>query len=410
VVSTALLTLGAAPAPEPPGLAATARQFQAIHPPEERDVPPEARSLMTAWKQQIRDLIGRELNGGPYQTATAERIADHLKAALAREGVPVSREPSPGTAGPYGWIGDLEVQRPAGHDRLLAVTVTQEISCGSDASLYLFRWEEKGWSLAFALESNGYEQVNGGLGSFQFGVSPPDKAGGFFLVAASINPWCSSSWQGIRYRAYRVGGDPLRLVPFFEEIAGIFEWDYDLTVEADRFRLTFRGNQSLDAGILIRDYVRAFRVTGTKAERIGPLAKEPQGFIDEWIGQPWEIAKRWTLHPERPAMKAWHDRLKERTRDLSTSFDSLETCGPSRSQATLDLDPDQKSPSLPRVLYFTVRSVGEDFRMERIDVSEEEECPLRSHSFVHHGAGSIRWPVRPGVSNARLRACQPCPG
>jgi hypothetical protein len=373
-VSAAVLTSSAVPESALSGLAATARQLQAIHPAEEWSVPPAARALMTAWKEQIRDFVGRELNAGPYRSVTAGRIRDHLKAALAQEGVPVSREPSPGTEGPYGWIGDLEVQRPAGHERLLAVTVTQDISCGNDASLYLFQWEEKGWRLAFALESNGYEQVNGGLGAFQFGVSPPDKRGDFFVVAASINPWCSSSWQAIRYRAYRLGGDPLSPVPFFDEAEGIHEWDYNLTVEADRFRLTFPGSQNLDTSILVRDYIRAYRVTGTRAERIGPLAKEPQGFIDEWIAQPWEIAKRWTLHPERPAMKAWHDRLKEKTRDLSTSFDSLEACSPNRSQATLGLDPDPKSPSLPRELYFTVRSVGDDFRMERIDVSGEAGC------------------------------------
>jgi hypothetical protein len=115
-------------------------------------------------------------------------------------------------------------------------------------------------------------------------------------------------------------------------------------------------------------------VTGTKAERIGPLAKEPRGFIDEWISQPWEIAERWAIHPERSALRAWHDRLKERKGEIFTSFAPLETCGPSRSQATLYLDPDKRAPTLPLVLYFTVRSQGEDFRMERIDVSEQEGC------------------------------------
>jgi len=370
VISVAILTSGATPAPKPSSLAATARQLQAIQPEEERDVPPAVRSLMTAWKQQIRDFIGRELNGGSYRHASAKRISDHLKSALAREGMPVRRGPSPETAGPYGWIGGLEVQRPAGHDRLLAVTVTQEISCGSDASLYLFQEDEQGWHLAFALEANGYEKVSGGLGSFGFGVSPPDKKGDFFVVAVSISPWCSSSWQGIRFRAYRLGADPLRPVPFFDESSGVFEWDYDLTVKEDRFRVTYKAEQSLDTDILVRDHVLAYRVIGTKAERIGPLAKDPQGFIDEWIGQPWEIARRWTLHPERPAMKAWHDRLKERSEKVSTSFDPLQTCGPSRKQVTLNLEPDPKSPSLPSVLYFTVRKQKDDFRMERIDVSE----------------------------------------
>jgi len=377
VVSAAVLTSGAGPeppvAPAPSNLAATARQLQAIHPPEDTDVPPAARSLMTAWKKDLRDFIGRELNAGPYRSAPAERIRADLKAALAREGVPVNRA-SPGPEGPYGWIADLDVRRPAGHDRLVAVTVTQEISCGSDASLYLFQQDDQGWRLAFALEANGYEQVNGGLGAFQFGVSPPDRQGGFFVVAADINPWCSSAWQRIRYRAYRVGGDPFRPAPFFEEAAVIHEWDYELTVEADRFRVTFPGSQSLDVGILVRDYVRAFRVTGTRTERIGPLAKEPLGFIDEWIGQPWEIARRWTIHPERPALRAWHDRLKERLGDISTSFDPLESCGPARSQATLYLDPDKQAKPLPLVLFFTVRNQGEDFRMEGIDVSEGEEC------------------------------------
>ena len=378
----AVLTFGAgaepAPAPAPLGLAATAHQLQAIHPPEERDVPPAARSLMTAWKKELRDFIGRELNAGSYQSATAERIRDHLKSALAREGVPVSRELRPGTEGPYGWIADLDVRRPAGHDRLLAVTVTQEISCGEDASLYLFQWEQESWRLAFALESNGYEQVNGALGSFQFGVSPPDKQGGFFIVAADINPWCSSSWQGILYRAYRLGGDPLRPVPFFQESEGIFIYaDSALSVEADRFRVSFQGYQNLDVRILTRDYVRAFRVTGTKAERIGPLAKEPQGFIDEWIAQPWEIAKRWTIHPERPALKAWHERLRKRLEKFYTEIDQAKTCGPTRTQSRLYLKPEKGAKPLPSKLYFTVRSQGDDFRMERIDVSVGEGCEGR---------------------------------
>lgn len=374
VLSVAALTSGVVSEPAPLDLAATARQLQSIHPAEERDVPPSARSLVATWKQQIRDFIGRELNAGPYRSAPAERIRADLKAALAREGVPVSQEARPEPWGPYGWIGDLEVLRPAGHDRLLAVTVTQDISCGSDASLYLFQQDEHGWRLAFALESNGYEQVSGGLGSFRFGVSPPDTKGGFFLVATSINPWCSSNWQKIRYRAYRLGGDPLRPSPFLDETAGIFQWDSELTVEKDRFRVTFQGSQRLDSGILVRDYIRAFRVTGVKAERIGPLAKEPRGFIDEWIAQPWEIAKRWTIHPERSAMKAWHERLKERKEGLSTSFDSLETCGPNRSQVTLDLDPDKGARPLPLSVFFTVKNDGNDFRMEKIDVAKREGC------------------------------------
>lgn len=379
VVSAAVLTSGAGPEPPPApdpfeSLAGTARQLRQIQPVEERDVPPAARSLITAWKKQLRGFISRELNAGPYRNAPADRIRDDLKAALAREGVPVGEEQK-ATEGPYGWLRDLDVQqRPAGHDRLLAVTVTQGISCGSDASLYLFEWRDERWHLAFALESNDYKEVSGTLGSFDFRVSPPDKKGGFFIVAADVNPWCSSSWQRLRYRAYRLGSDPLRPIPFFEETEGIFDWDFELAVKADQLQVTFQGSQSLDSGILVRDYVRAFRVTGTKAERIGPLAKEPRGFIDEWIAQPWEVAERWSAPSQRSQLKAWHERLKGRLKDLSTEFGSIQECGSSRSQIWLDIDPDPHPNILPREMYFIVQRRGEDFRMERIDVGEGERC------------------------------------
>jgi hypothetical protein len=138
--------------------------------------------------------------------------------------------------------------------------------------------------------------------------------------------------------------------------------------------VTFQGSQSLDASILVRDYIRAFRVTGTKAERIGPLAKEPRGFIDEWISQPWEIAERWSDPSHRVQLKAWHDRLKERSEGPYTEFGSLQQCSPSRSQIWLDIDPDTHLPTLPSELYFIVQSREDDFRMEKIDVGEGEKC------------------------------------
>jgi hypothetical protein len=72
VISAAALTLGAGSEPAPPGLAATARQLQVIHPPEERDVPPAARSLMTVWKQQIRDFTASRQKPGRLVASLGE--------------------------------------------------------------------------------------------------------------------------------------------------------------------------------------------------------------------------------------------------------------------------------------------------------------------------------------------------
>lgn len=356
------------------GAASTALELHHVESEgEEWKVPVAARSLLTTFKKQLRELIGGELNGGAG-SGSAEAIRARLVNALAREGVPVV-EPDWQAASPYGNVVGLEVKRPAGLDPWLAVSVTQQIPCGEDASLYLFERREGRWRLAFALESNGYEDVGGALGSFKFGISQPDTHGGFFIVAGDINPWCSSNWQQIHYRAFRPGGDPLHPQRFFAENETIFISEgFELSVEADRFRVEFSGHQDLDAGILIRSYIRAYQVAGTKARRIGPLAAEERGFIDEWISLPWEIAARWTVQSKRESLRPWHDRLQKRVEDVYTEFDESRSCGTSRSQVILGLDPDERLNPLPRELFFTVLRRGDDFRMERIDVAEQAGC------------------------------------
>jgi len=359
-------------------LASTALQLNQVAPGDEDwKVPLAARPLLTTFKQQLRELIGRELNGGAG-AGSAEAIRARLANALAREGAPVV-EADWQADNPYGRVIGLEVRRPAGLDRWLAVMVKQQITCGEDASLYFFEQREGGWRLAFDLESNGYEDVSGALGSFDFRVSPPDSQGQFFIVAVDVNPWCSSNWQRIRYRAFRPGGDPLHPQPFFqEEETTYIQFGYELSVAADRFRVSFSGYQHLDAGILIRRFSRAYRITGTQVERIGPLAEEENGFIDEWISLPWEIAGRWVVPSKRGSLRAWHGRLQEMLQkhgmDVFTQFRWWGDCGPSRFLSVLDFEWEHPLKPVPRELFFTVQRDGNDFKMERIDMTEQEGC------------------------------------
>jgi len=73
-------------------------------------------------------------------------------------------------------------------------------------------------------------------------------------------------------------------------------------------------------------------------------------------------------------LRSWHDRLQKRVEDVYTELDESKTCGASRSQVALDLDPDERLNPLPRELFFTVLRRGDDFRMERIDVAEQAGC------------------------------------
>ena len=371
-----------APAPEPAGIAATVARLQRIQVEDsETRVPAAARPLLAALKNQIRDLLARELRdvAGPSAVAgiAPERLRADLIRAFARAGVTVGG-PETNGAGPYGDIAGLDVRKPAGHENLLAVRVTLGIACGSDTSLYLFQRREGVWRPAFSLESQGYAEISGAMGIFDFGVSPPDPSGSFFVVAADVNPSCASNWQRLRWRVWRLGGETPPSKPFFEGQEGIYLGSDDtlqLAVTADGFRVSFQGYQGLDTGVLVRDYVRAYRVRGTQAERVPPLATEPEGFLDEWIGTPWADARRWT-GPKAASAEVWHGRLAKRFDKIDTAFDSFEVCGKERSrwQIGLDLDPDPGRNPLPRALFFTVSRQGADFRLDRIDVRPLPGC------------------------------------
>jgi len=88
-------------------------------------------------------------------------------------------------------------------------------------------------AIDFGAESNGYADISGAQGSFQFAISPPDNEGNWFVVAADVNPWCSSNWQQLRYKVLRPGEDPRHSQVLLEEHTAIYlgvDQPYRLTV------------------------------------------------------------------------------------------------------------------------------------------------------------------------------------
>jgi hypothetical protein len=58
------------------------------------------------------------------------------------------------------------------------------------------------------VEKNDYHSISGGRRIFEFGVSWLDENKDFFIVTASVNPWCTSNWRAITYRVLRCGPQP----------------------------------------------------------------------------------------------------------------------------------------------------------------------------------------------------------
>lgn len=171
--------------------------------PDDPRIRPAARTLLKKLKHQLRDLLLDTINAQDHRIRSPERLKSNLLAKLKKSGIPV---------GGYeiGDITGISIQRPERHPNLLAFTTTLGILCGNDTSLYLARWRGIRWELILALEANDYKEIDGAQGLFKYAISPPDRKGDFFVVVVDINPWCTSNWQAIRYKVFRVGSKPYR--------------------------------------------------------------------------------------------------------------------------------------------------------------------------------------------------------
>jgi hypothetical protein len=342
-------------------------------------IPPEVRALLTRLKQQLLDLVERTLDAEVSASTPTRTARARVLAALAREGVGVGEPPD--DVHTFGSVYPVELTRPRGHDDLLALTVTLSVHCGSDSSLYLFRREGARWRLVLADEADGYEDVTGAQGRFGFVVSPPDSRGRFFVVAADVNPWCTSFWQRVRYRVMRVGVDAYdpRSIARGEETIylGTALEGFRLAATSRTFTLRFDAGQSLDPGRLTRAHVLKFEVTGGRAERIAPLAFKPEEFADEWAQLKWDEAERWSEPSRLAELGGWHARLNREGEGFSGSeILFVRPCGGAGRSWLVGVESyrDEGDTRTPPRVYFNVSREGGAFIMRAVGDSPARGC------------------------------------
>ena len=221
----------------------------------ETDIPAAARPLLTTLKHQLRDLIG-EVLASEGSAASAQQVEARAIVDLRSAGI-VLNEQECGLVDEnyvdrgydYGQIHSITVSRPRPCFDLIAVTTTIGVCCGEDTSLYLFKHEGSEWNLVLVDEVNDYHLVSEARGTFEFGVSWPDDNSRFFVVATSVNPWCSSGWQNITYRVLRPGptpSEPRVLLSQKQTIWLVDDPPYRLDVREGGFTLSFHDERYLD--------------------------------------------------------------------------------------------------------------------------------------------------------------------
>jgi len=356
-------------------------------------VPPDVRHLLTSLKHKLRDMILDTLNTPGRENRTPREFNLALKARIPRQDQQTD-DSEKAEAYPYGGIARIEVLRPQGHRALLVATTTVGIECGGDTSLYIFRRAEKRWKLTLALESNDYEYISGAQDVFRYAISPPDRQGDFFVVAAEVPPWCTSNWRTIRFRVLRVGPRPYEPKVILSETQDAYLGGdpavYSLKVERDGFSLYWHSGHRFD-GMLSRLRVVRYRIDGNRAIRVPPISLRPEDFLDEWVKLPWASASTWSLRSAGPNLQPWHERLN-RALEQNCCFSTVsfvQSCGEAADkwQVGIRIDPKRIHDQFPEELFFTITRKAQVFSMQDIAEKRPPGCPGESRPVYEHERG-----------------------
>ena len=209
-------------------------------------IPVNVRPLLMNLKHGLRDLIRVTLNNTHFQWESPDEITAHSLSTLQSHNISF-RESWEEDARYYTYddLEDIQLLQSLQHPNLLIATTRLWVMCGSDTSFYLFQKSGEQWQLVVAQEANNYEEISGAQGAFQYAISPPDVTGDFYIVTANINPWCSSNWQSLRYKAFRVGATPSQPKMLAQGEETIYKvTGYTITTHATKFWLLFAGDVS----------------------------------------------------------------------------------------------------------------------------------------------------------------------
>jgi hypothetical protein len=268
------------------------------------DVSRDARHAIAAMKARLGDFVTAYLRCAP--AAPDPEALERELSTLAH-----GKDALPKAANGYGAVLEFGVKRPADEPRLLTVTASFSIVCGSDAMLFVFAHDNGAWHEVLRWQSKPYRTVAGAFWSFGYAISPRDARGRWFVVTKSVRPWCSSTWSSIAYSVLRPVAN--RREPRDLRTASEWMWwggeDFGtLTAGPAELDVRFHGT-SIDDGVHNRLWIRHFRVVGNTLRRVQPVADSPRDFVDEWIVSSWQEASAWSLASRAGQLRRIHRRL-----------------------------------------------------------------------------------------------------
>jgi len=340
----------------------------------ETDVPPEAQIRIPKLKAAVQDFVPTVFACLPddQDARPVERLLNRMAGVADLSPNDQPSDINKPLSGFYGTPVHFEVTAQGNNREVFGVLAAFGVECGDDAVLFVFEREGKTWIEKITATSNPYKSVGDAWGDLQYSISPPDPTGHWFVLLARDHPWCSSRFNGIEIRILRPGATPGQPVVILNVNDGLNRGDINtrLSAKADMAEVIFdKPGQDVET---LLDYVgiQKYAIRGDQAVRVQPVARDLRGFIEEWLGNSWDLAR--ILSSNTPDVQAAHEAIRKKQQgEHATYFGHGKTrqCGPEMFEAEM-------FDGLDRLAnwYFTIRKLKDGWLVERVAQTENPAC------------------------------------
>ncbi len=321
-----------------------------------------------------------------------------------------SPEPAPNTViskddhrydeifGSYGHNLRVKVSRPPAFPDILAVQYSINIECGADNMLLIYELHDAAWAEQLRWQSPPLKAISDAFGDFfEVAFLPESSASesrnnNWLVAVVHGTPWCTSRFSGFKIDLISPSIVPASPRVLWHTERAYSRGGFDPRIKSSRNTFELR----LNADCMSFDSVNCFerRViyrylvdSNRHVHRVGPLAINARGFVEEWLSAPWSESRGFSVSENAPMLQKIHDQFDPPSKPNDEQFVS-HSLGPVRACVTPGTFQIQIKSSLEKMIpgkpggdsqslashYFHVHEVKDGFLMLSAPTEADPMC------------------------------------
>ncbi|MGC1871230.1 MAG: hypothetical protein WA700_09755 [Acidobacteriaceae bacterium] len=222
--------------------------------------------------------------------------------------------------GSYGHNLRVKVSRPPGFADILAIQYSINIECGADTMLLVYGFQDGTWVERLRWQSPPLKQTSDAFGDFFVSAYLRDSSASesrstrWLVAVAHGTPWCTSRFSGFKIDLLSPGRGPASPLVLWHTQRAYSRGDFEPWIKSSGNTFELRLNadcMSFDlANCFERRVIYRYTVDSNgRVRRVGPLAINARGFVEEWLSAPWSEARDFSIAGAAPVLQKVHDQF-----------------------------------------------------------------------------------------------------